>query len=88
MVKNIQFIDLKELLLNIGFVKVPTAGFQQVYQYPLSGTLVILPPYEQQAYVQPVHLAAVHRVLVENGLINSFVLKLLSGKTNGVNLRI
>ena len=51
MVKNIQFIDLKELLLKIGFVKVPTAGSQQVYQYPLSGSLIILPPYEQQAYV-------------------------------------
>ncbi|WP_199332508.1 hypothetical protein [Anabaena catenula] len=37
----------------------------------LSGTLVILPAYEQQAYIQPVHLVAVRRVLVENGLINT-----------------
>ncbi|MFM7365884.1 MAG: hypothetical protein ACKO11_15585 [Cuspidothrix sp.] len=43
----------------------------QIYQYPLSGTLVILPAYEQKAYIQPVHLVAVRRILVENGLINT-----------------
>ncbi|MFN6159134.1 MAG: hypothetical protein ACK6A9_15070 [Dolichospermum sp.] len=37
----------------------------------MSGTLVILPAYEQQAYVQFVHLVAVRRILAENGLINS-----------------
>ncbi|MDB9523684.1 type II toxin-antitoxin system HicA family toxin [Dolichospermum circinale CS-1225] len=71
MVRDIQFTDLEKLLFKIGFTKVPTAGSQQVYQYPLSGTLVILPAYEQQAYVQPVHLVAVRRILVENELINS-----------------
>ncbi|MEH1782847.1 MAG: type II toxin-antitoxin system HicA family toxin [Nostoc sp.] len=70
MVRNIQFIDLEELLLKAGFAKVATTGSQQVYQYPSSGTLVILPPYEQQAYVQPVHLVAVRRVLLENDLIS------------------
>ncbi|MDB9485301.1 type II toxin-antitoxin system HicA family toxin [Dolichospermum circinale CS-537/01] len=71
MVRDIQFTDLEQLLFHIGFTKVPTAGSQQVYQYPLSGTLVILPAYEQQAYVQPVHLVAVRRILVENELINT-----------------
>jgi len=71
MVRDIQFTDLEQLLSKIGFTKVPTTGSQQIYQYPLSGTLVILPAYEQRAYVQPVHLVAVRRVLVENGLINS-----------------
>ncbi len=70
MVRDIQFTDLEQLLFKIGFTKVPTTGSQQVYQYPSSGTLVILPAYEQQAYVQPVHLVAVRRILVENGLIN------------------
>jgi len=71
MVRDIQFIDLEQLLFKIGFAKVSTTGSQQVYQYPLSGTLVILPAYEQQAYVQLVHLVAVRRVLIENGLINT-----------------
>jgi len=71
MVRNIQFTDLEQLLFHIGFTKVATTGSQQIYQYPLSGTLVILPAYEQRAYVQPVHLVAVRRVLAENGLINS-----------------
>jgi hypothetical protein len=59
------------LIFKIGFTKVPTTGSQQIYQYPLSGNLVILPTYAQQAYVQPVHLVAVRRVLIENGLINT-----------------
>lgn len=71
MVKDIPFTDLEQLLFKIGFTKVPTTGSQQIYQYPLSGNLVILPTYVQQAYVQPVHLVAVRRVLIENGLINT-----------------
>jgi len=71
MVRDIQFSNLEQLLFKIGFTKVPTTGSQQIYQYPSSGTLVILPAYEQRAYVQPVHLVAVRRVLAENGLINS-----------------
>ena len=71
MFRDIQFTDLEHLLFKIGFTKVPTTGSQQVYQYPLSGTLVILPAYEPQAYVQLVHLVTVRRVLVENGLINT-----------------
>ncbi len=80
MVKNIQFIDLEELLLKIGFAKVSTTGSQQVYQYPSSGTLIILPPYEQQAHIQPVHLVAVRRVLVENGLITTNTFDSFLGK--------
>ncbi|OWY64371.1 hypothetical protein B7486_47605 [cyanobacterium TDX16] len=71
MIRDIQFTDLEQLLLKIGFAKVPTTGSQLVYQYPSSGTLVILPAYEKQAYVQPVHLTAVRRVLAENGLIDT-----------------
>ncbi|MDB9536965.1 type II toxin-antitoxin system HicA family toxin [Dolichospermum planctonicum CS-1226] len=71
MVRDIQFSDLKQLLFKIGFTTVPTTSSQQIYQYPSSGTLVILAAYAQQAYVQPVHLVAVRRILVENGLINT-----------------
>ncbi|MDD1416104.1 type II toxin-antitoxin system HicA family toxin [Dolichospermum sp. ST_con] len=80
MVRDIQFTDLEQLLFKIGFTKVPTTGSQQVYQYPLSGTLVILPAYEQQAYLQPVHLVAVRRILVENGLINTNTFDNFMGK--------
>jgi predicted RNA binding protein YcfA (HicA-like mRNA interferase family) len=80
MVRDIQFTDLEQLLLQIGFTKLQTTGSQQVYQYPSSGTLVILPAYEQQAYVQPVHLVAVRRILVENGLINTNTFDSFMGK--------
>ena len=63
MVRYIKFVELENLLLSIGFVKVATTGSQKVYQYPSSGTLVVLPGYEQQAYVRTVHLVAVRRIL-------------------------
>ncbi len=53
------------------FVAVRTTGSQKVYEYPSSGTLIVLPGYEQQAYVRIVHLVAVRRILSENGLMDS-----------------
>ena len=70
MIREIKFTELEQLLLSIGFVTVPTTGTQKIYQYPSSGTLVVLPGYEQQAYVRIVHLVAVRRILSENGLMD------------------
>ncbi|MHC5937408.1 hypothetical protein [Nostoc sp.] len=44
---------------------------QKIYQHPSSGTLIVLPGYEQQAYVRTLHLVAVRRILSENGLMDS-----------------
>jgi predicted RNA binding protein YcfA (HicA-like mRNA interferase family) len=71
MVRNIQFSELEQLLLKKGFTKVKTTGSQKVYEYLPSKTLVILPAYEQQAYIQPAHLVMVNKILRENGLISS-----------------
>ncbi|BAZ08936.1 hypothetical protein NIES4071_07420 [Calothrix sp. NIES-4071] len=71
MVREIKFAELEHLLLSMGFVTVATAGSQKVYQYPSSGTLIVLPSYEQQAYVRTVHLVAVRRILLDNGLMDS-----------------
>lgn len=71
MFKEIKFHELEHLLLSLGFVTVPTTGSYKIYQYPSSGTLVVLPGYEQQAYVRTVHLLAVRRILSENGLMDS-----------------
>lgn len=79
MVRNIQFSELEQLLLKIGFTKVKTTGSQKVYEYLPSKTLVILPAYEQQAYVQPVHLV-INKILRENGLIGSNMFDILLSK--------
>ncbi|BAZ23870.1 hypothetical protein NIES4073_47600 [Kalymmatonema gypsitolerans NIES-4073] len=68
--RDIIFSELEKYLLKLGFTTLPTAGFQKVFQYPSSEVLVILPAYEQQAYVHPVHLVAVRRILIENELID------------------
>ena len=59
MVREIKFAELKQLLLSIGFVVMPIFGRQKVHQYPSSGTLVVLPGYEQQAYIRTIHLVLV-----------------------------
>jgi predicted RNA binding protein YcfA (HicA-like mRNA interferase family) len=68
--RDIIFSELEKFLLKLGFSASPTTGSQKVFQYPSSGVLVILPAYEQQAYVHPVHLVAVRRILIENELID------------------
>lgn len=71
MLKDIIFADLEQLLLKVGFTTLPTAGSHKVFNYPSSRALIILPSYEKNAYVHPVHLVAVRRILIENGLIDS-----------------
>lgn len=71
MVREVKFQELEQLMLDIGFVAMQTTGSQKVYQYAPSATLIVLPGYEQQAYVRTVHLVAVRRILSENGLMDS-----------------
>ena len=54
MLREIKFNELEHLLYSLGFVTIPTTGSHKIYQYPSSGTLVVLPGYEQQAYVRTV----------------------------------
>ncbi len=70
MLKNIMFTELEKLLLKLGFISLPTAGSHKVFKFPSSGALVILPNYDKKAYVHPIYLVAVSRVLIENELIN------------------
>jgi predicted RNA binding protein YcfA (HicA-like mRNA interferase family) len=70
MLRGIIFSELEKLLLKVGFTTVPTAGSHKVFKYPSSGALVILPGYEKKAYVHSIHLVAVRRILMENGLID------------------
>ncbi|WP_238178466.1 type II toxin-antitoxin system HicA family toxin [Calothrix sp. 336/3] len=71
MVREIKFIELEKLLLEVGFVAMQTVGSQKVYQHPPSDTLVVLPGYDRQSSVRQVHLVAVRRILSENGLMES-----------------
>jgi predicted RNA binding protein YcfA (HicA-like mRNA interferase family) len=69
MVREIKFVKLEKLLLEIGFMAMQTSGSQKVYQQPLSGVLIVLPGYERQALVRTIHLVTVRRILSENGLM-------------------
>ena len=71
MVREIKFTELEKLLLETGFVTMQTFSSQKIYQHLSSGTLMVLPGYEQQAYVRRLHLVAVRRILSENSLMDS-----------------
>jgi predicted RNA binding protein YcfA (HicA-like mRNA interferase family) len=70
MLRSIIFSELEKLLLKVGFTTVPTAGSHKVFKYPSPGALVILPADEKKACVHSLHLVAVRRILMENGLID------------------
>ncbi|NER37950.1 MAG: type II toxin-antitoxin system HicA family toxin [Oscillatoria sp. SIO1A7] len=73
MAREISFARLEELLTKVGFQTLPTAGKHQVFKEPVSEAMVVLPAYPKQAQVRPIHLVAVRRTLVENGLIDEDV---------------
>ncbi len=70
MLRNILFTELEQLLLKLGFTSLPTTGSYYVFQYLASEALIILPGYEQKAYVDATHLVAVRRILIEHGLMD------------------
>lgn len=63
------FADLERLLLKLGFIACQTVGNHQVFQHPASNTLIVLPRYEPQEFLRPVHLVSVRKILTENGLM-------------------
>ncbi|GEM_PF-2237970 len=70
--KNMLFEDLKQLLFKLEFQTIPTSGNHYIFEHPISQALVILPKYEDKAYVEQIHLIAVGRILIEYGLIDEF----------------
>jgi len=69
MANEITFAASEKLLSALGFTPYPTTGSQRVFQYPPLGTMVVLPDYRHQSFIQPIHLVAVRKILIENGLI-------------------
>lgn len=73
MIKNILFYDLKKFLFNLNFILLPTQGFHYVFQHSLSETLIVLPKYQDNAYVDLTHLVAIRKILSEHGLIDPLI---------------
>ncbi|UKO98080.1 type II toxin-antitoxin system HicA family toxin [Nostoc sp. UHCC 0870] len=73
MIREIKFSELEQLLLDIGFVNIPTTGYHKLFEYPQLNAMVALPNYEKQQYVNAIHLLTVRRILSENGLMDTSV---------------
>ena len=71
MIKNILFSELKNFLFNLNFTLLPTKGFHYIFKHSKSDTLIVLPKYQDNAYVDSIHLVAIRRILLENSLIDS-----------------
>ncbi|WP_071881421.1 hypothetical protein [Gloeothece verrucosa] len=59
---KILYLDLKNLLLKLGFFSETITGNHQLFQHP-SGALIVLPSYQDKDYVYLIHLAAIHHIL-------------------------
>ncbi len=68
--ENITFADLEKLLLKLGFISCKTSVPQKFFQHQPSDTLIVLPPYQPQDILRPIHVLAVQTQLVERGLIS------------------
>lgn len=71
MIKNILFSELKNFLFNLNFTLLPTQGFHYIFKHSKSDTLIVLPKYQENAYVDSIHLIAIRRILLEHSLIDS-----------------
>jgi len=71
MLKEIAFADLERLLQSTGFVRAPTSGSHIVFERAGSGIVIVLPTYQNDATVRPVHVIAVRQTLIANGLIDA-----------------
>ena len=58
-------------MLRLGFIRKSTEGTQMLYQHSEKDTWILLPPYELEDEVRPVHLVAARRLLDERGLIEA-----------------
>jgi len=73
MIKNILFSELKNFLFHLDFTLFPTQGFHYIFKHSQSDTLIVLPKYRENAYVDRIHLVAIKRILLEHSLIDPLI---------------
>jgi predicted RNA binding protein YcfA (HicA-like mRNA interferase family) len=67
---QVTFEDLIKLLKQLGFTEFSTTGVQVVFEYPISGFLIVLPPHQLADFVPMRHLVGIRSQLDEIGLIS------------------
>jgi hypothetical protein len=67
---NITFANLEKLLFKLGFTAPKTSLPQKIFQHKPSDTLIVLPPYQPQDILRPIHLLSTQKLLVERDLIS------------------
>ena len=68
MSKAITYADVERLLTQLGFVAEDTTGSFKVFRHQASDALIVLPSSHASDSVDPSHLVAVRKHVLENGL--------------------
>lgn len=66
---KILYLDIKNLLLKLGFFSETTTGNHLIFQHSL-GALIVLPSYQDKDYVYLIHLASIRHLLKEYDLMD------------------
>ena len=69
MFEDITYSEIEEFLLKLEFKNLPIKSNHIVFLHSPSGALIVLPHYEPQAKIRPVHQILIRRILTEYGLI-------------------
>ena len=70
MSRRITFAQLVRTLESTGFVVGKSTGSHEVFEYPSTRTVVVLPAHDPNNEVTRSHLAAVRRTLEESGIVD------------------
>ncbi len=66
---NINYSDLKQLILSLNFKPLSTQGNQKIFEHS-SGALIILPNYSDKEQVSLTHITTIGRILDEFNIMN------------------
>ncbi len=85
MTERITFGDVHHLLGEFGFEQTPVKGSHVLFEHKPSGTVVAFRPHRRNERIDPMTLAIVRSVLVENGFLEreDFETALREASANG-----
>jgi len=69
--RNITYGKLEKILIDRGFTRAGQKGTHLVFGHKDIDSIVVLPAYSRPVAVKPVHVIAVKRALVDNGLMKT-----------------
>ncbi|MBP0019892.1 MAG: hypothetical protein J7647_20355 [Cyanobacteria bacterium SBLK] len=67
--EDLTYSKVQNFLFELGFKHLPAKSNHIILWHSGSGALIVLPHYEPQVIIRPVHQILIRRILIEYGLI-------------------